>query len=380
MLVPLILTTVENKGLSVLTDDKIETEIEHGDAELDESLSLRYSISSYGADYPIDGLVKRLKNGDIYVPTFQRKYVWPQAKASRFIESLLIGLPVPGIFLSKEQRTQKLLIIDGQQRLQSLKFFYDGIFSDSGKQFALSGLKSQFEGLTYSSLRDDDRRRLDDAILHATVVRQDEPSEDDSAIYFVFERLNTGGMQLAPQEIRACVYHGLFNEMLGVVNMHPSWRSVFGKVSKRMRDQELILRFFAMFYEGANYASPMKEFLNVFMDRHRKFEKGIDSEDMGDLFVRTIDCVHRILGDKAFRPVRTLNAAVFDAVMVGLASRISIDGDSLRDIDIKAAYSQLLADPAFRTAIETGTTQEANVKKRIDLAKKAFGVTVDANE
>ena len=78
---------------------------------------VRYTISSYGADMPIDGLVNRLKRGDIFVPSFQRNFVWTITQASRFIESLVLGLPVPGIFLFKEPETRKLMVVDGQQRL-----------------------------------------------------------------------------------------------------------------------------------------------------------------------------------------------------------------------------------------------------------------------
>ena len=84
--------------------------------------------SSYGADYPVDGLVKRINAEDIYIPEFQRGYVWSLNQASRFIESLLLGLPVPGIFVAKDEETKKLLVIDGQQRLKSLQFFYNGMF------------------------------------------------------------------------------------------------------------------------------------------------------------------------------------------------------------------------------------------------------------
>src|SRR5436190_18517661 len=94
----------------------------------DELAPFKYSITSYGADYPVDSLVKRLNAGSILIPTFQRGYVWKLADASRFIESLLLGLPVPGIFLAKEGETNRLLVIDGQQRLRSLQYFYEGIF------------------------------------------------------------------------------------------------------------------------------------------------------------------------------------------------------------------------------------------------------------
>src|SRR5688572_4513142 len=179
-----------------------EREIDESLDDVDEVIPFKYSITSYGADYPVDGLVKRISSGDIIIPRFQRGYVWSLKEASRFVESLLLGLPVPSIFLSKESDTQKLLVIDGQQRLQTLRYFYDGIWLPTRKEFALKGVPSKFEGTTYKGLAEDDRRRLNDSIIHAIVVKQDEPSDDSSSIYHIFERLNTSGVSLTAQEIR----------------------------------------------------------------------------------------------------------------------------------------------------------------------------------
>ena len=139
-----------------------EPDVKDDAASEDEEASneIRYQISSYGADYPVDGLVKRLQRGDIAVPRFQREFVWPLPQASRFIESLLFGLPVPAIFLSKDSETQKLMVIDGQQRLNSLLAFYEGVLR--GREFRLHGVTKEFENLTYRTLEDEDRRRLDD--------------------------------------------------------------------------------------------------------------------------------------------------------------------------------------------------------------------------
>src|SRR5262249_49135718 len=158
---------------------------------------------------------------------------------------------------------------DGQQRLRTLQYFYDGIFAESGKEFALRGVQSDFDGATYRKLDDDSRRLLDDAIIHATIVQQDKPSDDESSIYYIFERLNTGGVSLASQEIRAALYHGPFNNLLQQLNENSAWRAVFGPVNLRMRDQELILRFLAMFYEHDRYFWPLKTFLNTFMGKNR---------------------------------------------------------------------------------------------------------------
>src|SRR5690348_10760279 len=184
--------------------------------DLDEALEVipfTYSITSYGADYPVDSIVKRMKAKDIVVPQFdwdesderseivgfQREYVWKRPKADRFIESLLLGLPVPGIFLVKES-SGRLLVLDGHQRLYTLRAFYDGVIN--GVEYNLADVQERFIGKRYRDLDIEDRRRLDDSIIHATVIRQDEPTEDQSSIYVIFERLNTGGVNLQPQEIR----------------------------------------------------------------------------------------------------------------------------------------------------------------------------------
>lgn len=334
-----------------------------------EVLPFKYAITSYGADYPVDGLVKRLKDGSIYVPSFQRGFVWKHEQASRFIESLLLGLPVPGIFLSKEQETQKLLVIDGQQRLRTLQHFYDGRLPD-GSKFALTGVQKKFAGATYEGLGADDRRRLDDSIIHATVVKQDEPSADQSSIYHIFERLNTGGALLQPEEIRAAIFHGPFSELLESLNHNQAWRATYGAVNKRMRDQELILRFLALYFNAAEYATPMKSFLNTFMGRNRSLAK-YSEQAIRKAFEPTIELAYKSLGRNAFKPWGRLNAAVVDALAVGLARRLEqgpvTDGEAL-----KKAYTELIKNVDFVKAIETGTAKEESVKSRLDLATKAF--------
>ncbi len=213
--------------------------------------------------------MKRLKKGDIKIPDFQRGYVWPIKQASRFIESLLLGLPVPGIFLSKEDETNKLLVIDGQQRLRTVGAFYDGIFPTSKREFSLMDVQEGFEGKTYKTLEDEHRRVLENSIIHATVVKQTNPADGGSGIYKIFERLNSSGMLLSPQEIRTAIYGGTLSTLLSDLNKNEKWRALFGPVNKRMRDQELILRFFALSSPTETYARPMKTFLNSFMNKNR---------------------------------------------------------------------------------------------------------------
>lgn len=349
---------------------EVETIIqdELGDDELE--FPLNYSITSYGADYDVDGLVRRIQRDDIHVPSFQRGYVWTIKQASKFIESLLLGLPVPGIFLSKEQPTQKLLVVDGQQRLRSLQYFYEGTFVDN-KEFKLKGVHRDLENQTYQSLNAEARRRLDNSILHATIFRQDEPSDDQSSVYQIFERLNTGGTQLQPQEIRACIYDGPFNDLLRELNHYPAWRSVYGPINSRMRDQELILRFLAFYFRDDKYKSPLKSFLNKYMADNRYLKVNSENQ-VAAVFQNTIDTVLKCLGNRAFRPERALNAAVFDAVMVGIARRLEECGPVAEGEALQSQYQALLDHGAFINATKKSTSDERNVSLRINLATETF--------
>src|ERR1700749_4004230 len=177
---------------------EIEDEFELGlaagveDESATESSSGSFTITSYGADYPVDTLVKRMKGEAFFIPEFQRSFVWSQRHASRFIESLLMGLPVPGIFLYKEAHSGKHLVVDGQQRLRTLQYFYEGVFIE--KAFRLVGVRAEWEGKTYKELPTNEQLKLDDSIVHATVFQKDEPKESIKSLYFVFERINSGGI------------------------------------------------------------------------------------------------------------------------------------------------------------------------------------------
>jgi hypothetical protein len=338
---------------------------------------IQYDIASYGADYDVEGLVNRLRRGDILIPPFQRNYIWKQTEASRFIESLLLGLPVPGVFLAREPVSEKLLVIDGQQRLKSLQFFYDGFFNpregDAKKQvFKLIGVQESFEGSTYEKLDERDRIRLNDSLIHATIIKQEAPKDDDTSIYHVFDRLNSYGRLLTPQEIRTAIDHGTFIELIKELNGYKSWREIFGKVNNRLKDQELILRFLAFFFNNENYQRPMNEFLNKFSRAHRTAGEAFCNRARL-IFTNAIDVIHSSIGSKAFRPVSAINAAVFDSVMYGIARRLE-SGPLNNDEGVRAAYAALLIDQEYISLTSQSTSDENNVKARLGKAVEAFAI------
>ncbi len=339
-----------------------------------------YEITSYGADFLVDGLVTRMSNGDIVIPTFdpetspesemaafQRGFVWKKPQIDRFIESLLLGLPVPAIFLVREA-DNLLLVLDGQQRLRSLQAYYAGVLR--GKEFRLEWVDSPYKGLAYKDLDVEDRRRLDNSIIHAIVVRQENPPNEYGSIYSIFERLNTGGTVLQPQEIRVALYRGSFVNLLRDLNRIPSWRNIYGPRSDRLKDQELILRFFAFYYLGHLYKRPIKGFLNRYVQRNRNLEVQGES-DLRRVFERTTSVIDSAIGKQAFRPQRALNAAVLDSVMVGVARRLEAGpvADLLRLAD---AYNLLISSNHYLETVESSTAGEESVKTRLALATEAF--------
>ena len=353
-------------------DEHVEDEAVESDAEQDIPGIDRYEISFYGADYPIDSLCRRLvpqdqgQSGDIIIPLFQRRYVWKKKQADRFIESVLLGLPVPGVFLSVDPDTRGLVIIDGLQRLVTLKNFVDGT-APLGKD-----VHQDFIGKSYETLSPSDRRDFDNTIIHATVVRQEKPSDDNSSLYHIFERLNTGGTPAQPHEVRRSLFGGSLNDLLEDLDTNPDWRAIFGARSKRLKDQELILRFIALYRDGDSYgvnSKTMKDFLTSFMARYKDIQDD-DRRETKALFEEVVSLA-RTLGVDAFRPAGRLNAAVCDAVMVGLARCCEGTGLPTPE-DFRSQYDNLLAQEDFKTAITTGTSHQANVHQRLQLAQQAF--------
>jgi hypothetical protein len=207
-------------------------------------------------------------------------------------------------------------------------------------------------------------------VIHATIFKQEEPQGDDQSIYYVFERINTGGTRLSGQEIRTCIYHGPFAGLLRDINNEPIWRQVYGPVSRRMKDQELILRFYSFYFQRDSYSRPMTKFLNSCMDEWRRIDEKKATE-LRNLFVTTIEAANTGLGDRPFRPERALNAAVFDSVMVGLATRLA-KGPITSNEDLAAAYKELLAEPSYASAYRRATADEESVKTRMKRAIEAF--------
>lgn len=352
-----------NEGLEVLQSE---------DADL-ETTPASYEVITYPADFTLEGLVSKFKKGNMTVPGFQRNYVWNIKQASRLIESFLLGLPVPAIFLFTDDEKNEQLVIDGQQRLMTVVYFLDGYFGEADtngkrKVFKLTGLNenSPYYNKTYQELEETNQaafNKLNDSVLRAFVIKQITPNGNTS-VYHIFERLNTGGTQLVGQEIRNCVYHGTFNDLLCRLNNYENWRKIFGNnvQHRRQKDVELILRFFSFYENGGSYSRPIKDFMSNYMCQNQNMsaEKCIELES---LFTRTCDSVVETLGEKPFHIWSGLNVAAFDSIFTTLATH----GFSY---NLQEKYAELKLDEDFIKGVRGATADEAIVELRMNLAKK----------
>lgn len=349
--------------------------------DLDTAESTITPVSYSGQDFDVDGLVRRLNNHDIVIPRFgiedpaletagfQRGFVWTRKQMDRFVESLLLGYPIPGLFLVKQQTDQRYLVLDGQQRLLTLQAFKKGLYR--GREFALANVATRFKNLTYEGLTPELRRTFDNAFLQATVVSTDGSPRSLEAVYQIFERLNAGGTQLTPHEIRVALYAGNLISELERLNNQAHWRSLYGeKKNARLRDQELILRILALFIDLDGYARPLKGFLNDFAGKYRD-GTAEELRSACSLFEQACQALADGPGPDALRKSSAaVNAARSEAIFVGLMRRIRrapIEPDQ-----VSRAVGDLAARDDFDAATTRSTADEAVLRNRIRIASEAF--------
>ena len=394
---------MDQNGRSDWYDDYAEEK----DAEDKDELQIEeYDISASPNDFNVMTLHSFVDSGSVRIPGFQRNFVWDIGRSSRLIESLILGLPVPQLFLYEQERN-RFLVIDGQQRLMSIYYFIKKrfprkerrdeirrIFDQQGTvpdqvlhddeyfqtfnlrlASSLPNRENKLKGLNYATLGNY-KTQLDLRPIRNIVVKQNAPSGDDSSMFEVFNRLNTGGVNLKPQEIRTSMYHSDFYRMLYRINAEsPQWRKLLRSDAPdlHMKDIEILLRGFAMLVDGDNYAPSMVRFLNLFSKKCTENSAKIN-EYLEILFGSFLHACAKLPADIFFNKRNNrFNIALYEAVFAvsgkgAIAERRPIDGsldaDRIRDLE---------QDKEFSEASSVSTTSTANVKKRLDRAAAIVG-------
>jgi hypothetical protein len=352
-------------------------------------------------DYAVRGLMDMIIEGDLKLnPEYQRNYRWDDTQASRLVESLLLNIPVPAIYLN-EEKDAKLTVIDGQQRLASLLRFIkpeeleiNPLFNSMLlKKLVLQNLRvrSDLNGMSIRELPSEDRSTLLRRIIRSIVIL----NESDSTIKFeVFERLNTGSVKLTDQEVRNCVYNGIFNKLLIKAAEDEKYKELIKlppKDQNNMKDAELVLRFFAYrdlpeYYSG-NYA----EYLNDYMEEHRIISNA-RYQELLNIFEKTVNLCHGILGTGvAFRKPSDrenpsssgwsksfMNGAIYDSQMIVYSCLPELEELSQENIEqIRNATFQAFANDDYWKSISGGTARSTQIKRRITSLYDAIAKVIE---
>ncbi|XDF37540.1 DUF262 domain-containing protein [Paracidovorax avenae] len=347
------------------------------DSELDTAQAEHFSEAVlHSADWTVETMVSQLVRGNIEMnPRFQRRDAWSVRRKSAFVESLILGLPVPQIVLAEKRGQRgKYIVLDGKQRLLSLMQF-TGNARGPNNAFRLAGLeaRSDLTRKTYEVLKaptfEDDLNAFHNYTVRTVVIRN-WPSYD--FLHLVFLRLNTGSVKLSPQELRQALFPGTFSDTVDDrAQASVPLQEILGRGTPdpRMRDVELLVRFLGFYFFMPAYTGRMKDFLDTTCDRLNSdwenqepaVERAIAAfNSAGEALIQIFGAgsIARKAGSRLF------NRAIFDA-LIFYAANDTIRMTMLQNSDaVRAAYDEIAADSRFLSASESDTAGVPNTLAR----------------
>lgn len=350
------------------------------------------TVKTQTVEYDLDTLAKRIDRKSIKLdPDYQRRHRWTLDTSSRLIESLILNIPIPVVFISQDidvdaeisDDTSRYTVIDGQQRLTAIHDYLRN-------KYPLQGLEtlSELNGTYYKQLPTFLIRRLEERTIRCMRI---DSTVDDQVKFDIFERLNTGSVRLESQELRNAIARGKFNELTkrlaetrefrSLIQVDPENPDENAKV-KKMEDVELVLRFFAL--RNGRYRAMkkgFKEFLTTTQTEFNAADESTLSKYESD-FATYMHFLYTHAGPKPFakwriepstkKQMSSFNAAVYDAVAVGLAESFSSDHvrENPGQIAVKLeGYTQLFGDREFFASVSGSVNDAAKVAFRIEAVK-----------
>jgi hypothetical protein len=336
----------------------------------------------FGTDWTAATLIDQLRRGNIKLdPIFQRRDAWDAKRKSRFIESIVLGLPIPQLVLAEAKDDRgAFLVIDGKQRLLSLQQFA-GIDSDTNTNpLTLTGLKfrDELNSKTYDDLQNDSRLRnhrnaFDNQPIRTVVVKN---WQKEDVLYLIFHRLNSETLPLSPQELRQALHPGPFLRYAADYTQTPGGiHKALGilKPDFRMRDVELFVRYIAFQHSIDAYSGNLKTFLDGECKRlnNRWTTDEADIRHMAEQMEAAISASYDIFAKGTFRKYdghnyeARFNRAVFDIIVYYFANEAIRKAALTKKTRVKSAYEALSANAAFAKSIETTT-------KSVDATRTRF--------
>ena len=343
-------------------------------------------------------------------PDFQREYVWNIERASRYVESLLLGFPTPPIFLAQEQN-EEWVVIDGHQRLETLfrymKPLVGGTLPVSVRtqpELRLNQLEVEqgLNGTIITDLPIPKREQLWETELQMVLL----PKEVDSDLkYALFARLNAGAMSLNPQELRNCIFRGNYNDFIKQKSEESEflklWSPSNPQPDKRMKHRERLLRFYAMLHRKSQYRTPFRVFLNDEMEAHRHLE-GSERDRFSDELDTAIKWMQRVFGSEAFfrfemgnsdnhqgKWVRHRLDVLADVEMawfseVGnkldeLWDNVGVEDQDFLVPSLRHMAVGVMLQPKFQDALSKDKTSAANLNQRFDSWYRGMNSFIDGS-
>ena len=367
------------------------------ETDTDEDYSLtEYDITTFPSDFNIKTIFDFMESEIFKVPGFQRNYVWDLTRASKLIESIILGIPVPQIFLYEKSKNE-FLVVDGQQRLMTIYYFMKMRFPKKEKRYELRIIFDEMGRIPDDILHNDDyfsnfKLRLPEKLpdnknklnklnyetlgeykntfemrtIRNIIIKQNSPPDDDSVIYEIFNRLNSGGMNLKPQEIRTSLYHSKFYDMLYRINLDGSWRRLIGVPDPdiHMKDVEMLLRGFAMLINGSNYKPSMTKYLNKFSNDMKTLAPS-DIKYLEELFNSFLGSCQNLTENAFMGKSNRINISMYESIFTAVC-KAAYDNKSLDIPPIDEERLNLLKnDEEFKEAALSGTASKPNVETRL---------------
>lgn len=324
----------------------------------------------------LGSLIDQLENDEIDLqPDFQRVTdVWDNVKKSRLIESILLGLPLPSFYFSEDPVSQKLSIIDGLQRICAIRDFV----LEKENPLKLEGLQflKNFDGFTFSQLARPEVKRIKSLKITMNTLRKGTPLD---VKYIIFQRVNTAGVPLTPQEMRHALNQGPAAIFIKELADMESFKKAtnYSVESKRMQDRDFVNRFIAFFIGYQDYMGDLDMFLNDKMGELNK----MTSEQRNDIrvsFDKAMKCCYEIFKIDTFRKRykqedrrKPISKAVYDTLSVNIAWLSDEERTLLlkNTEAFKTGMIRLFNDKKFDFSITTGTGKRYNVEQRFTMVK-----------
>jgi len=380
-----------------ITNTNPEDQItEEGQSADDQSIEIEQGqrkIIWQAKDFSIREFQTMKHDGDLILqPEYQRNFVATSQIASRLIESVLMDVPIPVIYLA-EEKDGTFSVIDGQQRLTSFISFVEGKFPN-GTEFKLYGLKvmPELNRKSFAQLDKELQTKIKTTTIHSVIIKK-ESNEDIK--FEIFERLNTGATKLNEDEIRNTVYRGRYIKLLAELADNDIFDNLIRKETYKVRMiyRGLILRFFALSEKSyVNYKSPMKQFCNKELRESREMSDA-KSKEYKERFLHCTDLVKIVFGTHAFRRYMPrkhdspqgswaqdqINLALFDLQMVGFRNYSKNEVLAKADYIREALLDLMINNEEFQFLIAYKTSDTDNVKRRFRIWMDTLDEIIGSN-